>query len=764
MGFKLGNKSLLFKKIIAFFKNKAFIASVIAIINFAFFVFIITATVLPKQYTIKAGDILQNPIAASRDIEDTIATEKLREEARASVSDIYRFDEHTIADIDKEVDEVFTAIYKFREDVNKEYQEYIEEQRALEEANKIIFENENNINDENPEEGIDDGAEEESYLIDDEDSEVEDNETDSLEDLYDRDLKNGELSILILSLKDDIPLKFSKEELHTCILADLDEMKQLEEQLSKSLAGLMELHLKQDNLLEAKNVLRDEIMSLPLSNEVRLLGVTIGVSVIKPNMFLDEEATEEEKDRIAQSVEAIIYKKGQHIVQAGQPVTKDQLNMLDELGLLKSQKINMPIIFSIIILVLIIESAFIFCLFIFERKLLSKPINLIMLTLISWMVLSLSLGTSQFNGYLIPVALGAMLSTILISSATGIIFNVTISAMLALIFDNNFNIMLVSLLSGIIGVYVSRKTKHRNGLIWAGLAVSLVSFATIFSLELLSSQDWLLSIKSAIWGIASGVLSGIFLVGTLPIFESVFNIVTPIKLIELANPNHPILKRLLMEAPGTYHHSILVANLAENAADAVNSDGLLARVGAYYHDIGKLKRPFYFGENQIAMSNPHDRLAPSLSTKIILNHTKDGVELAKKYKVPKVLQDFITQHHGTTAVAYFYHKAKESDLLEGLTMDDFRYDGPKPKTKETAIVMLADTVEAAVRSMNNPNPERVEALIKKLIKDKLDDGQLDNCDLTLKDLDKIANSFVGVMTGVFHERVEYPSLVKKPAE
>ena len=275
---------------------------------------------------------------------------------------------------------------------------------------------------------------------------------------------------------------------------------------------------------------------------------------------------------------------------------------------------------------------------------------------------------------------------------------------------------------------------------------------------------WMVYVTEDI-GLGNGkwTLIRIFLVGTLPIWENLFGVVTPIKLVELANPNHLILKRLLMEAPGTYHHSVIVANLAENAAEAIGADGLWLE-GAYYHDIGKLKRPLYFKENQIATGNPHDKLSPTLSTHIIVSHAKDGVELAKEYKVPKVVQDFILQHHGTTAVAYFYHKAKEMDTDGRVEIDDFRYGGPKPKKKETAIVMMADTVEAAVRSISDPTPGKVERLIRKLIKAKLEDKQLDDCHLTLKDLDTIANAFTGVMTGVFHERIEYPNMDGKAAQ
>ena len=215
-----------------------------------------------------------------------------------------------------------------------------------------------------------------------------------------------------------------------------------------------------------------------------------------------------------------------------------------------------------------------------------------------------------------------------------------------------------------------------------------------------------------------------------------------------------------METPGTYHHSILVGNLAEAAAEAVGADGLLARVGSTYHDLGKLKRPYFFAENQFGIDNPHDKIAPSLSTLIITSHVKDGIELARENKLPDVVIDFIAQHHGTDLVKFFYHRAKENDG-ENIQEKDFRYPGPKPQTKETAIVSLADAVEAAVRSLVKPTPGKIEALVRKIIRDRLDDGQLDESDLTFKDLNKIAEAFVKVLNGIYHARVEYPENITR---
>jgi len=250
--------------------------------------------------------------------------------------------------------------------------------------------------------------------------------------------------------------------------------------------------------------------------------------------------------------------------------------------------------------------------------------------------------------------------------------------------------------------------------------------------------------------------------GILPFLESTFNEVTVLKLLELSNPNSPLLKKLLMEAPGTYHHSILVANLAELAAEEVGANAVIARVGAYYHDVGKTERPYFFGENLMGMENPHNKISPNLSASVIISHVKDGLELARKHNLPRVIQEIIAQHHGNTLVKYFYYTMKNnSDNLEDIKEDDYRYPGPIPSSKEAGIVMLADSTEAAVRSIKEPNKEKVDEMINNIINDKLATGQLNNCELTLKDLDKIRKCFMSSLNGMYHERVEYPKEKKK---
>ncbi len=378
-------------------------------------------------------------------------------------------------------------------------------------------------------------------------------------------------------------------------------------------------------------------------------------------------------------------------------------------------------------------------------------------------MLGLGYITSAIHPYIVPYAVGGMLLAVLLNTRVAMVLSIALSLLLGLMLGGQLNIVMISISISMLGIYMANKLQSRNSLVWLGLGLGSASMLLIYGIELILTGNWLTALQSSVWGLGSGMFAAVLTVGTLPIWENLFGVITPIRLIELSNPNTPLLKRMLTEAPGTYHHSIIVANLAESAADSIGANGILARVGAYYHDVGKLKRPHYFKENMISSENPHDKINPALSTNIITSHTKEGLDLAKKYHVPRVLHDFITQHHGTSPVTYFYHKAKTSDFKD-TKLEAFRHKGPKPKTPEVAIVMMADTIEAAVRALPEPTPDKVEALIRKLLKEKLEDGQLDECHLTLKNLNSIADAFTNVICGIFHERVEYPEINIKEEE
>lgn len=370
-------------------------------------------------------------------------------------------------------------------------------------------------------------------------------------------------------------------------------------------------------------------------------------------------------------------------------------------------------------------------------------------------------------GYCAPFAFGTMLIALLLDTRLAIWFGVLFSLAAGILFNDeqlllfDYRYGLVALVSGTAGALSLAGVRNRPSILRAGLFASLSGTVAIVALHLLMSAegDLRLLLQSVGFGLLSGLLSAVLTIGFLSLFETAFDILSPLRLLELSNPNHPLLRKLLVEAPGTYHHSVMVANLAEAAAEAIGADGLLARVGAYYHDIGKTKRPQFYIENQMQMENPHDKISPHLSKTIILSHPKDGVEMLEEHRIPKPIRDIAAQHHGTTLLKYFYHKAKEINGENQVLEEDFRYPGPKAQFKEAAIVGIADGIEAAVRSLSRPTPGRIESIVRKVIRERLEDGQFNDCDLTMKELELIAQSMCETLQGIFHVRIEYPEEV-----
>ena len=319
------------------------------------------------------------------------------------------------------------------------------------------------------------------------------------------------------------------------------------------------------------------------------------------------------------------------------------------------------------------------------------------------------------------------------------------------------NQLLTALISSLIVVFVIQKKPQRQQVLLAGVVAAFSNLVVILAIGFMTNHSTRAVFTNGLWSAGGAFAASLLCLGLDPLAETLFHMATPSKLLELCNPNHPLLRRLMLEAPGTYHHSIILANLAEAAAEAIGADPLLVRAGAYFHDIGKLKRPFYFKENQIG-DNPHEQANPYVSAAIVTAHTRDGQIMAQQSRLPQEIQNIIIEHHGDTPVMYFYHKALQQGNGQPADIADFRYDGRRPQTKESAIIMLADTVEAAVRSMAAPTPQSIEAFIERLVRGKLEDGQLSEAPITLSDIDKICAAFTTVLNGIFHERIEYPSI------
>jgi putative nucleotidyltransferase with HDIG domain len=361
-------------------------------------------------------------------------------------------------------------------------------------------------------------------------------------------------------------------------------------------------------------------------------------------------------------------------------------------------------------------------------------------------------------GYLFPLATVSMLVTALVDAEIAIVLTAMLSLLVGFIAGGSLEFAVYAFAGGAVASLRLYRIEKLNAFLWAGLYGALTNVGVVLIFRLLEQDhDLVGTLQIAGASVANAVLAMSLTLGGFFLFSNLLHITTSLQLLELGRPSHPLLRELLMNAPGTYHHSLMVGNLAEQAAQAVGANPLLARVGAYYHDIGKMHRPYFFAENQTDGENPHDRLDPETSARIITSHVKDGVQLARKYSLPAEIQDFIPQHHGTALPAYFFHRACDQNGGPDNTHEErFHYPGPKPRTREAAILMLADEVEAASRASRPRSPEEIDQLVDKLVRGRVEDGQLDDSDLTLSDLEKVKKTFVSVLQGIYHPRIKYP--------
>lgn len=513
-------------------------------------------------------------------------------------------------------------------------------------------------------------------------------------------------------------------------------------------------------IADAKSIVDQYLSRQGLESNIEVILREICESQVKANYFFDQSKTDEAIKEALKGVSKVMIKKNQIIVNEGEPITQKQINILTELGLI-GEDISKDYIYTYIIL-------FFYVLFVLilqyiymkneNNKILNNTKLVFLILLLNLLSLIIARVFTLVSVFLIPIACTPILMTVFLGSKISIIINSFNLLFIGIIIGFEPQIILVAIVANIISSLTLKKVNQRNDILYSTAYLAVSSAIIVLSSGILLSNNIKRILIDVALATGGAFISGILAMGLLPFLESSFNLVTNMKLLELSNPNNLLLKRLLMEAPGTYHHSIMVANLAEVAAEEVGANPMLVRVGAYYHDIGKIKRPFFFGENQLGGVNPHDKISPALSTTIIISHVKDGLELAKEYDVPTIVTDMIAQHHGTTLVKYFYYTLKNnSENPDLIKEDDFRYPGPKPQTKEAAIIMMADSVEAAVRSIQEPTLDKIEAMVNNIIKDKLNSNQLNECDLTFKDLEVIKACFLKVLKGIYHHRIEYPT-------
>lgn len=660
---------------------------------------LISVNYLPRQVNLKAGEVARDDVIASHSVvfEDKIKTEENRERAAAGVPLQY--------DLDEQVQGVLI----------KNISTLIDNMRRIKEAH------------------TGDRAEQ---------------------------------------LKAVLPFKLDDAALQNLLEVDSRYYQALSNELVKQVTLYTNSGISEDELDRVKERIGQQLALTGLPAPVVQLGREIVNYYLRPNKFYNEARTRTLRQAARDAVPPVMItiKQNQKIIRAGDVVTAEQMQMLAALGLSRQyfpwrQVLGSGLLVAMLMVLVLV--------YIQQQNpdIYRRPGHIYLLGIVTVVILSVARGIIAINisqwpelsalfGYMVPLSAAGMLIAILLDIRLAVLVVAILSFLLSLMADGQVHFGIVGLVGGLAGVLVVSRLKQRGDLFRAGFYISAANVVSIAVCGILSDISPGLVFSSAmLLGVTNGILSAVLTIGTLPYLENTFGITSAVRLLELSHPSHPLLRRLLTEAPGTYHHSIMVANLAEAAAEAVGAESLLVRVGAYYHDIGKMKRPVFFIENQLAQENPHDKIAPTLSTLILTAHVKDGLELAREYKLPESISQIIAQHHGTSLVSYFYHKALEGN--SSVNEDEFRYEGPRPQSKEAAIVMLADAVEAAVRSMQNRTPNRVEALVRKIIRDKLLDSQLDECALTFKDLDTIAAAFLQILGGIFHSRIEYPDVARE---
>ncbi|MBE5796207.1 MAG: HDIG domain-containing protein [Clostridiales bacterium] len=669
-----------------------------------------SAVCMSQRYSLQAGDTVTETIIASKDVEDTVTTEQRRLAAEQSVEAVYHIDEGINSSILSKLGSIFTELAKV--------QEY---------GMMLIAEKNPSVSS--------------AYVS-----------------FTDAEVKEAQAMVTLLKLspyQTRLLLRTESENFNTMCY----EVQYAVESALGSTITLKNESTAINSIVEhcqyrVEIVLISQIVR-PILNEC-----------IEANVIADVEATNMRRQEARAQVSPVIYQQGSIILSEGDKVGQNHLRMLEELGMLDTAGYDFSILGGAFLLIIGAMIMLWLLLKLYSPAILTDMRSMLVILLVMIITQALSvICVKLINVYLSPLALSAILLTGLLGSRVGIAGGLTMTVIvsgLSAAAGSDYSIeMIYLLLTGVVSSVVSAQflsgKPQRVRAVICGAIVGATNLLLILAVGLMTAADLHNTVGSAIWSMAGGLLSGLIAVGFQPVFEAAFNLATPSKLLELANPNQPLLRRLLMEAPGTYHHSIVVANLSEAAADKIGANSLLARTGAYFHDVGKLKRPLYFKENQRG-DNPHDRTDAYVSAAIVTSHTRDGLQLAQKYHLPPEVQRIIAEHHGDTPVMYFYHKALQQADGKPVDVKDFRYGGSRPGTKESAIVMLADTIEAAVRSMSDPTPQAIQRFIERLVRGKIEDGQLSNSPLSLHDIDGICEAFSKVLSGVFHERIEYPTV------
>lgn len=702
------------QRFLSSFQKPHWLSIVVMLLSFALLAAGMVLATSPERYNLSVGGIAPSTITATKDVVDEVTTEQRRDRAAEQVQPSYKEDESAVELVLEHLDVIFQDYAEIRT--------YGEDLR----------------------EGTIPSVTGEPFT-------------------YGGSFLTADLEYA-RQLSEHIPLSNWQA---TLIMRQSDgDFEELTRNIRETVLAQMESTIREGQIDTAISSIQRQILQNSTPEIVLTVAIPTVRAVLVPNMVVDQEATEANREIARQDAEPFYYKSGQNIVVSGERVTAAQLSVLESLGLLEGNRFDVMMMTGVVLLSLLLMVALLFDVLQFDRALLSLPRNALLLAMIFLVATVVCVLAAKVNPYLLPVSMVVLLVASLLSPSMALTAN-TLAVILISVLTNNANstfaqqmlyIVVSGTLSAPVGIYIVVKLRNqRTSVLAAGLVMAVVNTLAMIAMGLLTNNELRTVLDNAVWSAGGTVMAAVLCMGAQPVLEWAFNLVTPFKLVELSNPNQPLLRRLLVETPGTYHHSIMVANLAEAAAEAVGADSLLARVGAYYHDIGKLNRPLFFKENQLG-DNPHDRTDPRVSAAIITGHVTDGMQLARQHRLPRMVSDFIAQHHGDSVVRYFYHKMCNMEGGADAHIEDFQYGGPKPQTSETAIVMLADIVEAAIRAGGDQPSEVIETRVRELVKGVIDSGQLNDSPLCFADVQRIVGAFTQVLTGIYHKRIEYPQL------
>lgn len=692
-----------------------------------FFLFTIS-NVYTETYEIERFSTAQETIRSPITIEDVRETERRRREALQSVEDRYIISSEVTEEQIAYIEELFGAIDSIESEATDQPEEEVEE------------------------------GEDDNYPIQSQ-NEGEQTITDKL-----YDLQQMVSPALLEDLDQAVFLKLLDTTAHERSIA--------QELLTTTLYEIFENGIKKEDIDRAVNQTKQRLQFSTIDQELKETLIELGEFAIVENAFFSIDQTMEAERQAIDNIEPAIIRAGEVIVREGQTITNEVYDKLSLVGLLDSDRNVFPLI-GLFILVFLLTGTLAHSIINYDQQgqlNFKKLLALIIISFFTVLIMKfLSFFISQTNQlYLLtPIAASGMLLKILYHEKLAVAFSIVYAVIGTIVFNSqipgSLNIeagiyLLFSQLSGIIFLVA---IKDRSAILKASIANAIVNMMIILAFLFLSYENYngIDVLLFSGYGLSAALISCIVTIGVLPFFESVLGILSDTKLLGLSSPNHPLLRKILTEAPGTYHHSVMVANLSEAACETIGANGLLARVASYYHDLGKTKHPHYFIENQMGQVNPHDYLEPGQSAAIIMAHPYDGADILRQHRLPKEIIDIAEQHHGTTLLKYFYYKEKEKN--PEVSERNYRYPGPRPLTKEAAVISICDSVEAAVRSLNEPTKDKIDQMINSIIQDRLTDGQFNASKLTFSELEKIKLTISETLNGIYHSRIQYPTNEKE---